>query len=293
MKVNPVNIFAIPRSGTTWLAKMIAFSKYFHFVPEFMKPTGGLYNKSKPFYWYECLDKNITEKQMHYLDKIFKLNYNDERNFNILNRISKRIHLYYKYTSKNIKGYPQAITNDPFIVFSKDFITKRYSTKNIILVRHPAAVYLSFKRMGWNIDLSVLLNDQISNENINLIEKYKKSDLLHKIPVLWNVVYDYLLNDNYNENNDLLVFHESVSMNPHDEFTRIFDFLAIPYNEKFLNNIIETTSNDLVNPLSKETHILRRNSKELANSWKSKIAEKELTIIQGIANPLLSKLYYE
>ncbi len=283
----------VPRSGTTWLGRVISASKYYFYVHEFINPV-CLFQETQPFQKYHYIDEHNIHKYEPILKKLINLTYKSEMEKNIIKHMAKETVRSFFSMKRRVRGYPQPLLKEPNACFSSDFLARRYGLKVIVLVRHPAAVVASFKRMGWPSDLDRIVQQK------TLIRKYfskmpleKYRDRVEEISLLWLIVMDVLTRFMEKNKDWILVRHEDLCRHPLGEFEKIFEKLNIFFSKKMKNRIISSTQSETVTPEDKNPFHLKRNSRKLAGAWQGLLTVEEIEKIKRIVRPVSDHYYQE
>jgi len=283
----------MPRSGTTWLGRMISASKYYFYVHEFINPV-CLFQETRPFQKYHYIDEHNIHRYEPILEKLINLTYKSEMEKNSIKHIAKETVRSFYSMKRRALGYPQPLLKEPNACFSSDFLSRKYGWKVIVLVRHPAAVAASFNRMGWPSDLDRILQQK------TLIRKYfskialeKHRDRVEEISLLWLMVMHVLTRFMERNKDWILVRHEDICRDPLGKFEKIFEKLNIFFSKKMKNKIISSTQSETVTPEDRDPFHLKRNSRKLAGAWQDLLTAEEIEKIKRIVSPVSDQYYGE
>ena len=296
MEIKPLLIVGVPRSGTTWLGKMISLSDYYQYVPEFINPLTGIYQKEKPFEWFQYINNCNFGKFELYFNNLLNFKYKDERNIRIDKKLKEKATNYYYYYKKELKGFPLALLKDPLLSFSGRFIASKYNCTVIAIIRHPAAVVASFKRKNWNIDFTPILNQQILINDLLFdfedVMNKAKGDIVENVSLLWKIVNSVIL-DFGKDNNWIIVRHEDLTINSKNEFNKLFKQIGIPFTKKIENKVFKSTHGLYVLPPNNDGHYLVRDGYNLVKNWKKELENDEIKKIKKITAPIWQSFYDE
>lgn len=137
----PVLVTGVPRSGTTWLARLLATAPGTVLAGrEPMNPRGRQYGLGRSLHgWTNLLDPTARQ------DRALRLAY---RGLNPW--------VYSRYGRRQWAGpLPRSrmIVKDPFAMLSMPAIVGVTGAVPVLVYRHPGAVLASYRRMGWEPDL--------------------------------------------------------------------------------------------------------------------------------------------
>lgn len=297
-KYNLIIISGSHRSGTTWVGKVIDESNKIKYIHEPFSPRNM--RKDSPIKrWYEYIDSDDSEiKQI-----IFKQYINNFINSPI-KHLKDRFHLrqspitlksILRFLNSNhikIGGIP--LIKDSMTLMSLEWFQTEYSPKIIICIRHPAAFVASLKIQNWNFDFNNFLNQEklmnfylkeFSSE-INFYSNNKK-DIVDQGILLWRIIHKVILNyQKYHNREWLFIRHEDLSLDPINEFSKIFEYINIPFNVNIKEYIIKNTTNNVLSDYS-------RNSKKNITTWKERLSLEEILRIKQGTSDLYMKFYSE
>ena len=319
----PIIITGSHRSGTTWVGNIIKNSPMIYYIHEPLTPnsiTRGLFDTE---IWYKYYDPNKEyQKVESTLNDLFIGQYplravlhfknslpnTDYRNLNGINNdkfdfkyLKWRINAY--LDSKRLKlsklNHDQIIPliKDPICLTAVEWIHKRWKSKNVFLIRHPAAFVSSLLRLNWRFNFENFIKQP---ELINRFLKPYESDInsppedfISEASLIWlcttKIIIDY--QDIYP--NWIYIRHEDLSYNPIKEFKLLFKKLELPYTSK-VKRLIKATSHH-TNPSEvsdkSKVHQLQRNSKENIKNWKKRLTNKEIKRIRDMTEHISNKFY--
>lgn len=282
------------RSGTTWVGRVIAYSKRIRYIDEPFNKT--IYNDLFPFEnMYEYINDQSNESQLigkNYLESYFKVLHKST-----LNQVSN-LNSWNEYIDfiKDIKSRvnDRSVIKDPFTLFSAEWIYQNYDWKIIVLIRHPAAFVASLKVKDWNFDFKNFKNQPnllkvLPKEYVIMIFEYSETrkDIVDQGILLWNIIYHVVSQYQTKYFNQwYFIKHEDISMNPIEEFKKIFTFLQIKMDkkvEKFINfTAFSSTDNDLI-----------RNSEMNIHSWKTRLSNEDVSRVKIGTENVWRRFYSE
>ena len=188
------------------------------------------------------------------------------------------------------------LIKDPIAAFSTEYLHREFDFHTVIVMRHPASMVASHKRLGWRYNL-----DDFKHQGA-LMEDHL-GDILHKVDALkvglveeaaylWLTVNHVL--EKYAERNEkmIIVRHEDLSREPLPEFIKLYDKFELPFSQRVQKRIKEHTSADnSADPKNNVAHQLKRDSVSNLSRWKKILTEKETELVREITAPLADKYY--
>lgn len=303
-------VTGVPRSGTTFLGRVIAFSPLVNYLWE---PFNQKYRKGIPDYYpYIGHSSSFYKKQIYKkiindtikyknLNSVININKND--NFAI--KLFKFVGInknFFRYKLCQIKNYlfdyKILLIKDPIAIFLTEYLIKEFDFKVIVSIRHPAAVYDSRKKLNWIFNYNWWERQKDFNKDILKEHKYYhlnfKNNLIINSSVHWLICYSYIdkLVQQYKEN-ILIVRHEDLSNKPIEEYRYIYKWLSLEFDDKISHKINKITKGNKIEKTSSNLAKLEsRNSQKVIFKWKESLTIDELKAIENITYKI-SKKYYK
>jgi hypothetical protein len=281
----PILITGSHRSGSTWLASMLALSEdtLIAHEPFNIEPWAyALDGLAK--YWFTYAPALPQEGALEAFSKVLK-------------RQTRKIFL------KNQPQYwlpplrrGRLIIKDPIAALSSDWLASNFNLEIIVLVRHPAAFAASLKRLDWKHPFEHFLEQEMLMQRH--LEPYraeiarKPEDIVEQAATIWKCLYGVLFSYLASHPNWLVRKHEVLSSNPVVELRSLYEVLGLKWTATVEENVVKYTRRG--NPVSvpKSTvHQLQRDSAANISRWKQTLTKEEITRVYKITRSI-SGLYY-
>lgn len=292
-KPKPILISGSHRSGTTWVGKILAqHRKVFYYYEPF---NINARSREIPIkYWYEYVteekDAKNSGKYSEYIGEYLSGN----ALFNLKDYIS--IKKYWLPLQHNLwqLNAPVKLLKDPLALFAAEWIFQTFQTKNIVLIRHPAAFALSIMEKNWLHDFNHflaqddLMSQYLEKHRPELQQLTTSEDIIAHAILLWNIIhaYIYTLQQKYAPE-WFFVTHEAISMSPLKKFEEIFAFADLDFTEKIKKTIQNTTQ-----AKTTWTHQYRDTKVNVAK-WKNKLQATEIERIKEGTREVWQYFYTE
>ena len=316
----PILITGSHRSGTTWVGNIIQNLPRIYYLHEPLTPnsiTRGLFNTD---IWYKYYDpKKEYENIETILNELFSGSYpfkamfhfknslphTDYRNPNGIN--DGKIDL--KYFKWRINAYIDSkrlnkkeiipLIKDPIALTAAEWIYHKWNSKNIILIRHPAAFVSSLIRLNWRFNFENFtkqpdLIDRFLGPYRSQINNPPK-DFISEASLIWTCITKIIIEYQKLYPNWLYIRHEDLSYDPINEFELLFKRLDLPFSSKVKRFIQSTSSHSNPSEVSKKTkvHQLQRDSKKNIKNWKKRLSKDEIKLIRDKTEHLSNKFYLD
>lgn len=318
----PILITGSHRSGSTWVGNVIRKLPEVYYIHEPLTPnsiTRGLFNTD---IWYKYYDPNKEYKKVKsILNKLFNgeyplkavvhfkncLPHTDYRNPNGINDgkldfkyLKWRLNAY--IDSKNLKVDKDQIIpliKDPIALTAAEWIHNNWQSKNVVLIRHPAAFVSSLLRLNWRFNF-----DNFKRQP-DLVERFLKpykseinnisKDFISEAALVWLCITEIIIAYQKLYPNWFYIRHEDLSYDPIGEFEILFERLELPFSSKVKNYIHSTSSFSNPSEVSSKDkiHQLRRNSRDNIKNWKKRLKNREIIKVRDLTEHISKEFYSE
>lgn len=304
----PILVTGSHRSGTTWVAKMIAADPSVRYIPEqfnLNRPQSLCgYQFNQCFHYISSENKKNETQCYNHLKHALGLSYNfipefrtvkNHRDaFNLVTKVSK-------FTLKRILNI-RPVLKDPVAFFSAEWLASKFDMDVIVLIRHPAAFASSLKRLNWKFNFSHFVEQPLLMRYLlepfsNDIKNYslKERDIIDQAILVWNIFHYVILRYQERHNQWIFLRHEDVSRNPLKEYQYLYNRLGLNFTSKVVKTIKEYSYSDKRNPdlKNQEIHILQRNSQDNIYAWKNRLNRNEISRIKNGVKKISHYFYSE
>ena len=316
----PILITGSHRSGTTWVGNIIRNLPRIYYLHEPLTPnsiTRGLFNTE---IWYKYYDpKKEYENIETILNELFSGSYPFKAMFNFKNSLPHtdyrnpngindgKIDL--KYFKWRINAYIDSkrlnkkeiipLIKDPIALTAAEWIHQKWNSKNVILIRHPAAFVSSLIRLNWRFNFENFtkqpdLIDRFLGPYRSQINNPPK-DFISEASLIWTCITKIIIDYQKLYPNWLYIRHEDLSYDPINEFELLFKRLDLPFSSKVKRFIQSTSSHSNPSEVSKKTkvHQLQRDSRKNIKNWKRRLSKDEIKLIRDKTEHLSNKFYLD
>lgn len=298
----PILVSGMHRSGTTWVGKMLAASKQVAYISEPLNVwhRPGVLRVATP-HWYTYICDDNQDDFLPAIQELLQFNYHTNLELKAINslkdfgRMSRDWYVF--WNGRRYSKLP--LIKDPFAVFSIEWFGKSIGCSIIIIIRHPAAVASSLKKLGWDFDFRDLIDQpllmrDLLNPFLNEIEREIESpgDLISQSCLLWRMIYKSVHEISMQFPEIIVVRHEDISLEPLAAFEQIYRKLNLEFTAEIQDEILSASSGR--NPKSTSTktvHSVNIDSRAIVKSWRKQLSHREIDRIQELTADI-APIYY-
>jgi hypothetical protein len=299
-RAQPILVTGMPRSGTTWVGRMLTASRQVGYINEpfnlavspgtFRIPVG---------HWYEYISAANEGQILPHLSRALEFEYPLRRE---LRRCRNRTDLL--HTLRSWRGFVRSrhrrpLVKEPHAVFSIPWFAGRLASDVVVTVRHPAAVVSSWKRLDWSFDFSNLLDQPTLMQD--WLEPFRlemqaalapDKTLVDRVALLWGVIYSVI--DRQRERCPRLhvVRQEDLSREPVEEYAKLYDAVGLSFTSAAADAVRAASSQENPKETNPENpHETRIDSRANLENWRRRLSSDELGRIRRLTETT-ADLYY-
>lgn len=299
----------MPRSGTTWLARMLSTTERVMHIYEPLNPrrppgrSPGVLRAPFPrgAFHYICQDneaqyldayRDLVRFRYHLLAE---LRANHSRSD--LELVASELPRFLRARLRRRR----ALVADPYAVFSAEWFARRLDFRVVVSVRHPAAVVSSHKRLGWRerlqdlLDQPLLVRDRLSPMRAELEDMLSRDeDVVGRASLLWRAVYGWVAELGERVPGVLLVRHEDLSRNPLERFERLYHALGVPFTDEAATAIARSTGAGNPEELDAAApHETQLDSRANLDNWRRRLEPEEVARVRELTSDVAARFYPE
>lgn len=292
-----------PRSGTTFVGKMLALPLHVAYVNEPFNTQTGMKGVERPFPYMKHSDDDPHEDLVKAVIEgktSFRASSLRQETANPIRKLAREIFISRENLGHHINSYnplkQRYLIKDPMACFSTEYLHQKFDFNTLIVMRHPASMVASYKRLGWRFNLNDLKGQpDLMDDHLKEILKDVNPDKVSQIEegaYLWLAINSVLEKYASRNKNMIMVRHEDLSKEPLTEFLKIYDKFNLPYTTRVQRKIKEhTSSKNSAEPKNNAVHQLKRDSAKNISRWKKILTDAETEIVHKITAPLADKYY--
>ena len=302
--IKPVLVTGSPRSGTTWVGRILTTSSQLYYIhepfnPDF-RPGAGICNlKFKHYQTYITQDNESSYYKP--IRQMVESKYNLAagmlgcRSIAEIKKVWNQRRKFQEYHRRNMLP----LIKDPIASMSAGWLGSRFDINVIVMIRHPAAFVASMKRLNWGCDpwrwaLSqpLLLRDYISplKEEIKILRD-SKSDIIDQTALFWKVIYFVVLKYKEAYQDWIFLRHEDISLDPLVEFKNLYGRLGLDFTDEVQEQIAEHSNASNPSHAKGAEKLLKLNSKKVISQWKNALSAQEVRRIKERVEEVSRQFY--
>jgi len=295
----PILVTGSHRSGSTWVGRVISAHPQVCYVDEPLTPRNIPDHFNNGFNaWFAYITREWHDSFLRGYRKLLSGRFPGLKD---LSRMTVRTWLKFFVYYRLFPGIKRQryLLKDPIAIFSSEWLARYLDTKNIVLIRHPAAFVSSLKKNNWTHDFNdflrqpELINHHLPAYRDEIVKCIEEDyDVIDQGILFWNLFHSYILEMKKKHPDWYFVRHEDLSINPTDEFKRIFQYLGLTFSAQVKEYLQMTTAEENISERPDHiSHVLKRNSRENIKNWKKRLTKSEIKKIHDQTKPISSVFY--
>lgn len=284
---SPIFLTGTHRSGTTWLAKMLAASGIWY-VHEPFNPNKGRWPEAFTYRNAAQADPQIDALVREVKAGGFRAA------LNLPDADQPWMPLRFMHPR-----FSRLLIKDPLACLLASYLGRRHGMQTLVLFRHPAGFAESICRLGWprgEFLRQFLADEALMADHLHpyraLLQRYAAEDSVASAAVLHGALNQVLWDGCKGGSGRPLVFEE-ICADPINQAERLFAEIGLPYDERVRRDHERLCLGARRELDDYRTHAVERNSMAMAESWKSRLKVGQVDCIRSIWNEFDVPLYRE
>jgi len=312
--VNPLLVTGLPRSGTSWVGKMLEASGEVVYVNEPLNPehppghSPGVLDATVSHRFQYICDDNAADWLPAFTDTVgLRYRFGPELR---RNRDAYDLARLAKYGTSFTVGRllrRRAMLDDPFALLSTRWLVQRLGCRAIVLVRDPVALVGSWQKLGWRVhfhellEQPLLVRDLLTSDTVaDLRSLIGSPDHVTRVATLWKVAYDVVDRMFADLPGVLVQRYEDLARDPATGFARLYDFCGLTWSRRTAEVVRAATSGgdgergshrwSMRFGLSK-TAFRPMDSKAALDSYRQRLTEHQIAQVRILTADVTDRLY--
>ncbi|MFN8187085.1 MAG: sulfotransferase [Gaiellales bacterium] len=285
----PILVTGAPRSGTTWVGRMLALAPGVGYVHEPFNPdipagiAGGVFTRHLQ---YVCAENEAAFRPA--LARALAFRYDLPAALRAVRGprdVARIVRDEGRLAGERARRL-RPLVKDPIAVFSAEWLAAAFGMDVVVLVRHPAAVVASFKRLGWRHDFRSFLDQPLlMNACLRPYEAEIRAaaagdlDAVAEATLLWRLVHQTIMGYRDRHPDWLFRRHEDLSRDPLGEFEQLYARLGLELTLEARRGIEAHSAAS--NPAELEqAHSVKLASSESLRNWSRVLSDAEVARVR-------------
>ncbi len=296
----PILVTGGPRSGTTWVGRMLALAPGVDYLHEPFNPhmpagyAGGVFDRHLV---YVCAENEAAYRPA--LERTLAFHYHlgaAVRAVQTPRDVARIARDEVRLTRARLR-HGRPLVKDPIAFFSAEWLADTFGMDVVALVRHPAGFVASFKRLGWRhrfqsfLDQPLLMDAYLRPFEAEIERAAAgEDDAVGEAILLWRLVHHTVLLYRGRRPAWLFRRHEDLARDPLGEYADLYRRLGLELTTGARRQI-EAHSAD-TNPAALErAHSVRLASSESLGNWSAVLTGDEIARVREEAGELAAAFY--
>lgn len=203
--------------------------------------------------------------------------------------------LHLKWAKLNL-FHRASVIKDPVGKLATSFLHETFDVQPVILIRHPASLAASLKRVGWFPEMKdftqqpELVEDYFADEP-EFLQRDWPTRLLESM-AHWRAAYKVLLTQADSYADWEVLTHEELSAEPISVFKRLYQALDLPWSSRIVRSIRKlTNTRDSAEARGGQAMDLSRNSADIFEMRRDSLSKDERQAIFEIVEDVALQVY--
>ena len=294
----PILLTGMPRSGTTWVARILTASgEVGHINEPFNLAVSPGTLRVPAEHWYAYVTAQNEDRYLPALTRVLDFEYPLVRE---LRRCRSRTDLL--HTLKWWRDFVRSrgrrpLVKEPHAIFSAGWFAERLGSDVVVMIREPLAVVSSWKRLEWSFDFTnlleqpLLMRDWLAPFEAEMAAAPSPArDLVDRVALLWRVIYSVVADERFPAAR--LVRHEDLSRDPVHGYAELYESLGLPFTDAVVKAAEAASSSENPSETSVERpHETQIDSRANLQNWRHRLSDDEIARIRAVTEETAA-LYY-
>lgn len=301
--MKPLLVTGSPRSGTTWLGRMLDASPQLHYVHEPFNPhskapeLGRLRFKQHFTYIHPGNQLEFESDLARVIEGRFDL-WNSARKVRSAKQLS-RLWQQSSDTSQRRKAGVAVLMKDPIALMSADWLVQRFDMQCVVMIRHPAAFVASIDRLEWNskpfrwaLSQPELMASRLQPyvEELQELEQ-AEYDVIDQAAMAWKLHHHVIADYQARFPDWIFLHHEDMSIDPVDKFRTLYGRLGLDWTTAAEAVVLEHTGRQNPDRAAGKEKALRLDSAANVRAWRGVLSEAEIETIRLRVGSVFESFY--
>jgi len=239
----PIHIAGMARAGTSWVGEMFRAAGGFLYLNEpfnWKSPPGlspGILNASVPVGYLYVGDHN-SEQYRPAVQDLFRFRYHHLAELRATRSwfgLAKMAKYSSAFTVAAMRG-KRPLLDDPYASLAAPWIAEQFDGQAILVVRHPAAMVASYRKLGFKahprhfLNQPQLMADYLEPWRDELEAAVETDDRVVQVATFWRSLHYVLFNMVDRSDRLHVVRYEDLCADPESAFEALFNRVGLEFN---------------------------------------------------------------
>lgn len=301
--VAPVLVTGCPRTGTTWLGRMLTLSGELGELYEPFNPRAHQARWFDPPHHYLHVDDTNDGDVAGPVAEMADLRYPLRRRLAASRSRSdarRAVRTWSMVRRLRIEGRSPLI-KDPTALFSTPWLHDRFGFRPVIVVRHPCGFVSSLLRVGWQVNFESfrrqprLMSTLLAPWRPDIdAAAGRPRDPVADGALLWTLCTGVIESWRRDHPDWVVARHEDLAADPVPAFEALYHRLGLRWSDAVALEIEASSSAE--NPQEvqgQEQHQLSRDSRAVAALWRTRLPPEQVATVRRLTEAVASSFYDE
>jgi hypothetical protein len=310
----PVVVTGMARAGTSWVGKLLLASGALTYINEPLNPdhppgrSPGVLDASVERHYQYISERNEAGWLAPFAETL-ALRYHMGAELR-RNRSPYDLARMARYASSFLAGRllgRRALLVDPYALLASGWLADRFGCRVVVVVRDPAAMVASWKRLGWTTDLAELLEQPALMRD--WLEPFRADmeavaatpgDLAGRVGTLWRLLHLVAAEQARRHPGIRIVRYEDLAADPLPSFADLYTWLGLDFGERARRAVVHSTTGSAQrrahrwslsrSGLSK-TGFRPMDSRANLVAWRRQLDDEELARVRALTAEVAARWY--
>lgn len=300
----PILVTGAPRSGTTWVGRMLALCPALNYVHEPFNPAAEAGNRGcnlrlKDYFTY--ITEDNESRYYRPVKRILEGRYDLGHALlgaRSLSGVVASLREWRRFVAHRRAGGATLI-KDPIALLSAGWLARRFDIRCVVMIRHPAAFVASMKRLDWAshpekwaLSQELLMRDYLRPFAADIEElQTGEHDLIERASLAWKLHNFVVLQYKMQYKDWIFLRHEDISNDPAASFQKLYEKLGLVFSESVRRAIDEHSNASNPERATENERTIRLNSRANISAWKDRLSAEEVQRIKAYVEDVAREFY--
>jgi hypothetical protein len=276
----PLLVTGVPRSGTTWLARLLASSPGCAMTGrEPMNPRASQFGLGGTLHGWTRLSAPSPQQR-----RILRRCYS-----------GWSLRVYSRYGVRQFAApWPgtRLVVKDPFAMLSTMALGQVTGARPVLIYRHPGAVLASYRRMGWTPDVEEVehLDGAAAYHRYSTSGDANEQGDVQAMAYFWSTLHEFALQDLEAMSQAVVVSHEELAAGGGAALRSLFAACDLAWGATSEQAIDKPGTQAPERRSERSLHTFNRPSAEVAHGWRSQVSHEDVEALESGVGDVLARL---